>query len=141
MILSEFIWFNLNIKLDSKHVHLSFFLTKNLHFISQLFNDNGNIKPWEYIKLEFHLKDIHKIYWLQIIDALPKTWKDIILKDKGNTKNLAVFDHHLARKSQILGLSKLTSKEYTVTSTAQNYFETLLESLDFNWKKNIFSNS
>ena len=132
MILSEFIWFNLNIKLDSKHVHLSFFLTKNLHFISQLFNDNGNIKTWEYIKLEFHLKDIHKTYWLQIIDALPKTWKDIILKGKGNAKNLAVFDHHLARKSQILGLSKLTSKEYIVTSTAQNYFETLLESLDFN---------
>ena len=53
----------------------------------------------------------HKIYWLQIIDALPKTWKDIILKDKRNAKNLVIFDHHNVRNSQICSLKKLTSKE------------------------------
>ena len=98
MILSELIWFNSNIKVDSKPVHF-FFL--NLNFISQSFNDNGNIKPWENIKIEFHLKDTQKIYWLQIIDALSKSWKDTILKDKGNTKNLVIFDHHIIRKSQL----------------------------------------
>ena len=76
-----------------------------------MFNDNGNIKPWEDIKIEFHLKDTQKIYWLQIIDALPKSWKDTILKDKGNAKNLVIFDHHIVRKSQICSLNKLTSKE------------------------------
>ena len=64
------------------------FSEKKLNFIGQLFNDNGNIKPWKDVKLEFHFKDIHKIYWLNIIDALPKTWNDIILKYKGNTNNL-----------------------------------------------------
>ena len=49
-----------------------------------MFNDNGNKKPCEDIKIKFHLKDTHKIYWLKIIDALPKLWKDIILKHKGN---------------------------------------------------------
>ena len=29
----------------------------------------------------------------------------------------------------------------TVKPTAQDYFENLFESSDFNWKKNIFSNS
>ena len=82
MILSEFIWFNSNIKVDSKPVHFSFFSDKNVNFIGQLFNENGNIKPWEDIKIEFHLKDTQKIYWLQIIDALPKSWKDAILKVK-----------------------------------------------------------
>ena len=43
-----------------------------------MFNDNENIKPWKDLKIEFHLKDTHKIHWLQIIDALPKTWKYII---------------------------------------------------------------
>ena len=28
-------------------------------------------KPWKDLKIDFHFKDIHKIYWLQIIDALP----------------------------------------------------------------------
>ena len=37
-------------------------------------------------KIEFHLKDTHKINWLQIIDTLSKTWKDISFKGKGNIK-------------------------------------------------------
>ena len=73
MILPECIWFNLNIKVGSKPVHFSFFSDKNLNVIGQLFNDNGNIKPWKDIKMEFHLKNTQKIYWLQIIDALPKS--------------------------------------------------------------------
>ena len=133
MILSEFIWFNSNIKVYSKPVNFSFLSDKNLNFIGQLFNDNGNMKPWEDIKIEFHLKDTQKIYWLQIIDALPKSWKDIILKNKGNAKKLVIFDHHIVRKSQICSLSKLTSKELylilvdanTVKPTAQGYFENL----------------
>ena len=64
MILPEFICFNSNIKGDSKTVHFSFFYAKNLNFIGQLFNDNGNASPWEELKIEFHLKDIQKIYWL-----------------------------------------------------------------------------
>ena len=83
MILPEFICFNSNIKGDSKTVHFSFFNAKNLNFIGQLFNDNGNASPWEELKTVFHLKDTQKIYWL-LIDALPKSWKDTILKEKGN---------------------------------------------------------
>ena len=77
MILSEFIWYNSNIKVDSKPVNFSFFFDKSLNFVGQLFNVNGSIKPWKDFKKEFHPKDTHKIYWLQIIDALPKTWKKI----------------------------------------------------------------
>ena len=59
---------------------------------------------WKYkalgrYKIEFNLKDTHRIYSLQIIDAFPKPWKDIILKDRGNAKNLVVFEHHIVRKS------------------------------------------
>ena len=81
-----------------------------MNFIGQLLNDNGNIKPWKDLKIKFNLKDTHKIYWLQIIDALPKTWKNIILKDKGTAKSLVIFDHHIVRNSQIHSLKKLTSK-------------------------------
>ena len=59
--LSEVIWFHSNIKVDSKPAHFSFFSDKNLNFIGQLFNDNGNTKPWKDLKIEFHLKDTHKI--------------------------------------------------------------------------------
>ena len=65
------------------------------------------------------------------------------MKDKGNAKNLVIFDHHIIRKSQLCSLNKLTSKELylilvdanTVKPTAQDYFQNLFESSDFNWKK------
>ena len=68
------------------------------------------------------------------------------MKDKGNAKILVIFDHHIVRKSQICGLNKLTSKELylilvdanSVKPTAQDYFENLIESSKFNWKKIYF---
>ena len=57
-----------------------------------------------------------------MIDALPKTWKDIILKDKGNTKKLVIFDHNIVRNSQIWSLNKLTSKElFLLTQIPSNW--------------------
>ena len=41
--------------------------------------------------MEFHLKDTQKIYWFQINNALPKSSKDTILKNKENAKNLVIF--------------------------------------------------
>ena len=101
-----------------------------------MLNDNRSKKIWEDTKIELRLKDTHKVYWIQIIDALPKMWKDDILKDNGNSKNLVVFNHHIVRKSLI----KLTSKELylilvdknTVKLTTQDYFENLSESSKFN---------
>ena len=75
-----------------------------------MFNDNGNIKPWEDLKIEF--KDTHKIYWLQIIDALLKTWKDIILKDKGNAKKLLFLTTTLKEILKYVVLPKLLVKSY-----------------------------
>ena len=51
MILSEFMWFNSNIKVDSKPLNFSFFSDKNLNFIGQLFDDNGNVKHWKDLEI------------------------------------------------------------------------------------------
>ena len=83
---------------------------------------------------------------MQIIDALPKSWKDAVFKNKENTQNVVIFDHNIVRKSQVCSLNKLASKELhlilvdanTVKLTAQDYFKNLLESSDFNWKKIYF---
>ena len=117
-----------------------------MNFIDQLFNNNGNIKPWEDLKIEFYLKNAHKIHWLRIISTLPKTWKNIIFEDKGNAKNLVIKHYHIVRKSQICSLNKFISKELylilvdtnTVKLMVQDYFENLFESSGFKGKINIF---
>ena len=71
------------------------------------------------------------------------------MKDKGNTKNLVIFDHHIVRNSQICSLNKLTSKELylilvdknTIKLTAQDYFENLFQTSQFIWRKFFFYNS
>ena len=46
----------------------------------------------------------------------------IILKDKGNTKKLIIFDHNIVRNSQICSLNKLTSKElFLLTQIPSNW--------------------
>ena len=60
-------------------------------------------------------------------------------------KQIAIFDHHIVRKSKICSLNKLTSKELhlilvdanTVTPTAQDYLKNLFETSQFNWEKKI----
>ena len=55
-------------------------------------------------------------------------------------KQIAIFDHHIVRKSKICSLNKLTSKELhlilvdanTVTPTAQDYLKNLFETSQFN---------
>ena len=85
---------------------------------------------------------------LQINDALPKTWKDIILKDKGNTKNLVAFHHHIVRTSQICSLNKLASKELyliLVDTIPLNRHHSIISRIFLKHLcltgKNIFSNS
>ena len=68
------------------------------------------------------------------------------MKDKKNAKYLVIFDHHTVKKCQICSLNKHISKELylilvdanTVQPTTQDYFENLLESSGFNWKKKCF---
>ena len=98
-ILSQFLWFNLNIKIDNKSIFTSDFVSKNIHFISQIFHENGKTKSCNYIKSEYNLESKLKYCWIQLTDALPKLWKDCILNCIGNSMNLCIFDHHLIKKT------------------------------------------
>ena len=115
MILSEFICFNSNIMVGSKLY-------------------------WSIV--EFHSKDTHKIYWLQIIDALPKTWRDIILKNKCKAKKIVIFDYHKYENFKFVVLTNLLIKSLiladanNVKPTAQDYFEILLKHPSLTWKIN-----
>ena len=56
-ILSQFLWYNIYIQIDERHVHLSRFSQNSLNFVSQLFDTNGTIKAWHLLKQEYHLNN------------------------------------------------------------------------------------
>ena len=130
--MSQFLWYNIYIQIDEGDVHLSKFSRNNLSFVSQLFNTNGSIKTWYFLKQEYHLKNNSYFQWLQLINSIPEKWKLTIKQSTSDAKNLIIHGHHLIKGSRILILEKLTSKELhqiLISSrankvTSVTYFET-----------------
>ena len=56
-ILSQFYWFNLNIKIGNKGIFISGFASKDVNFVGQIFHENGKTKSWGYIKSEYNFKN------------------------------------------------------------------------------------
>ena len=140
-ILSQFLWFNSQIVINSESFFFTHLADKGTNFVRNLYNIDGKLKAWNIIKDEFSLNEKHKFQWMQIVNSLPKQWKETIKQDNGNSNNLIIQDHHLIKNHQILCLEKLESKELyiiqlstpSIKPTSQRYFENLFERIDFDW--------
>ena len=110
-ILSRFLWFNLDIKIDNKNIFISGFASKNINFVGQIFHENGKTNSWDYIKSEFNLESKLKYRWIQLTDVLPKLWNDRILNCIRNSVNPCILDHYLIKKNNSYCFNKLGSRE------------------------------
>ena len=142
-ILSQFLWFNSQIQIGNKSVFFPSFSERNINFVGQLFKTDGTVKPWKQLQEEYGLANKLKFKWIQLIHSLPKPWIEQIFIDSGNSINLAIQDHHLIKKHQILCLNKLDSKELyniqllanSLKPTSQSYFENVFVGHVFEWDK------
>ena len=72
-----------------------------LNYVSQIFHNNGEIKDWETIKLEFNLENKFYFSWMQLIDSIPVSWKRNIMDDKGKSINLYFRQSPYKKKSNL----------------------------------------
>ena len=96
-----------------------------------LLDNSGKLKSWHVFKTEYNLN--HKFYfqWLQLTDAIPKAWKNIVQNNINNNGSLTIKDHHVIRRTRIVSINKLTARELYSTlmsnienkPTSQIYFE------------------
>ena len=77
-VLSQFLWYNSYIKIDNKAVNLNFFSTKNINFITQLFNADGSVKNWNFLKTEYALQNKDQVCWLQLTNAIQEMRKKFV---------------------------------------------------------------
>ena len=120
-----------------------FFSERNTNFVGQLFKTDGSVKPWKQLHEEYGLANKLKFKWIQLIHSLPKPWIEQIFIDSENSISLAIQDHYLIKKHQILCLNKLDSKELyniqllanTLKPTSQSYFEKVFAGHDFEWDR------
>ena len=110
LVSSQFLWYNSYIKIDNEVVCYKDFADKKINFVSDLFDENGELKSWQKILSDFQLTQKSYFKWFQLIHAIPRPWKLAVLNNKGNCKNI-YLKHHLIKNSQILVIEKLIPKE------------------------------
>ena len=86
--MSQFVQFNKYILIEKQSIIFLTISNNGLNYGGQFFDNNGEIKDWETIKLEFDLENDSYFSWMQLIDSIPVFWKRNIMNDKGNSINV-----------------------------------------------------
>ena len=148
-ITSQVIWFNKHIKIDNKSLCNNSLANQGMNRVGQLFNENGMAKAWLDIKTQFNLSNKQHYFWIQLINAIPKSWKEELRRSNHISDALSLYDHHMIKKNQIYSLDKCNSKElYCLQISLNNsktrsqlYFEDLFQIKDIDWKRISFTKS
>ena len=98
-------------------------------------------KVWLDIETQFNVSNKQHYFWIQLINAIPKSWKEE-LRRSNRSNALSMYDHQLIKKNQIYALHKCNSKElYCLQISLNNsktrsqlYFEDLFQIKDIDWK-------
>ena len=141
-VLSECVWNNRHITIGNKVIQPTFLSAKNVIFVADFFDVNGNVIPWLVFKLNNDLSEAKHFNWIQIIDAIPADWKNIVKIDNGRSRQFCLFNPHLIYKARMLPCSRLSSRElYNIrlskivgTPTSQLHIQKLLNAPSLPWK-------
>ena len=136
------LWFNKFIQINRKPAFYKKFSLNNINFLMQLVDRNGFFKNWHTVKHEYDLQNNLYFQWMQLINAIPSNWKNII-KQNNDINTFTTTQHHFIRNSRVLTVQKVTSKELywiLITTvkykpTSQKYFEKKFTDLSLDWKE------
>ena len=130
MVFSESLCFNSFIKIDNLPIAPSFFDTVDQIYLAQLFTNNGNFISWTEASRKFKLRNYFK--WIQIIHAIPSSWKVIVKNSVVNPDNCC-FDQHMIKNGKLFPINMLNTRFFynifidkiSIAPTSQRYFDRL----------------
>ena len=113
-------------------------------FVQGFYDENGQILDWGVFKQKHGKNDTFFFKWRQILDAIPREWKGIIVRDRDamEISNL-IPEPYLQVISRRLILSKLSGKEVYIIlinkmwekPTSEQKIEQELGETDLIWSK------
>ena len=110
-IASQAQWYNKNIKIDNKSTYLAEISQKGLSCVGHLFSEKQKLKTRDELKQEYSFHENKRFLFMQLLHAIPKSWRNVLSDIKENIHNLVIQDHHLIRKHHMYFLNRLSSKE------------------------------
>ena len=90
--------YNKHNKIDNKSLCNNSAANQGINHVGQLFNENGMAKAWLDIKTQFNLSNKQHYFWIQSINAIPKSWKEELRRNNRIPVALSVYDHYLIKK-------------------------------------------
>ena len=137
--------YNKNIKIDNKSIYLAKISKKGLNYVGHLFNERQKLKTWDELKQEYRFHENKRFLFMQLLHAIPKSWKKDLSDVKENIHNLIIQDHHIIRKHHMYFLNRLSSKEIYNFLIAQKeeqtasrlYYQKKFSNSNLDWK-NIY---
>ena len=73
---TQVIWFNKHIKIDNKSLCNNSLANQGINHVGQRFNEDGMANTWLDIKTQFNLSNKQHYFWIQLINAVLKFWKE-----------------------------------------------------------------
>ena len=142
-IISQFLWFNKNLKEDGKCIYFRDCSKKGLNFVGQLFDFEGKLKN-RTIKNEHDLLESKSFQWVQLVDALKTPYEQSIREQNTISNGLSLYNHQLIKKPKFILLVNLIKRNYITLYNIliwANYknqprkgFEAFFESAAIDWK-------
>ena len=100
-----FLRLNKDIQIENECVIFSNFSKSGTNFVAQLFDSDGKLHCWEFLKEKYLLSQNMKLKWFKLIHALPREWKEAISVHDRSLENLLIRYHHPIKKNQMLCLT------------------------------------
>ena len=74
-IATQSLWNNEFIHTKSESLYDESLVSKGITTVSNLFDNEGELKNWETVSQEFSLNPIHFLKWYGVIKSVPSCWK------------------------------------------------------------------
>ena len=69
------LWNNKFIHSKSKSLYDDSLVSKDIIYVSNLFDGKGELKNWETVSQEFNLNPVHFLTWYGVLKFIPSSWK------------------------------------------------------------------
>ena len=77
-IATQSLWNNESIHTKSESLYDESLVSKGIMTVSNLFDNEGELKNWETVSQKFSLNPIHFLKWYGVLKSIPSCWKEAL---------------------------------------------------------------